>query len=426
MFLVYDTCMKNHIVDVVVIGGGPAGMMAAGIAAQGGARVLLIEKNRELGKKLRITGGGRCNITNAEEDIRTFLAYYKDAAKYLYSAFSQFNQHSTISFFKELGIETKIEDRGRVFPISDSAESVWQALISYMKSGKVSVMTDTRIVSLEKKSSKITHIVLEDKTQIQAKCFVLATGGLSHPETGSTGDGFKLLEKLGMNIQEGDMTLVPLKTKERWGHELSGLTLEDVSVTMRSTQNKRIQRRGRLLFTHTGLSGPMILNMSSIVRDELYGGPVILTINLFPDSDTAALDTFILDLCDQNKNKLFKNALGMAFEQRLVDTVLDLAHVGTQTFCHSLTKEQRKALVNILRELPITITGLYGADKAIVASGGISLDDIDTKTFASKYIDNLYIIGDMLDIDRPSGGFSLQLCWTTGYVAGTHAALFTK
>jgi predicted Rossmann fold flavoprotein len=416
-------CMKPVLYDVVVIGGGPAGMMAAGRAAELGARVLLLEKNESLGKKLRITGGGRCNMTNAEFDVRVLLKKYKAAEQFLYSPFSQFGVEDTLSFFHTRGLQTKVENENRVFPITDSAESVWEVLIKYIEKGQVTVRSHSTVKEVSAENGKITGLVLANQQRITAHSYILATGGLSHQETGSTGDGFRMAQELGHKIESPDVSLVPIVIRDKWIRALSGVSLDEVRVSI--VQNKKVlqKKNGRVLITHLGLSGPTILNMSSAVRDALRYDKVYIVLNLFPNENIGSLDKKITELIHSSPNKLFRNMLGDILLTRVAEVLCEKVQIPLDIECHSVTKEMRRKVVELLLGIELEVLGLQGADKAIVSSGGVQLSEVDTKTMKSKRIENLYIVGDMLHVDRPSGGYSLQLCWTTGFVAGTDAAI---
>ena len=430
--------------DVAIIGGGPAGMMSAGRACERGLRVILLEKNAHLGKKLLITGGGRCNITNAEFDDRKLLARFKGSDKFLYSAFSQHSVKETLEFFHSRGMKTKVEEGERVFPLSDKAQSVWDVLIENMKdkvhggSNPVTIKENAEVVGFEteksamdsktdvdgaaKSNMKIVAIKLKNGEVIYANSFILATGGKSHPETGSTGDGFDWLAKLGHTVVPPRAALVPVTTSDQWVKDLSGISMNNAKITLfqngAKVGGKQAVKKGKILFTHFGLSGPAILNMSSEINELLKYGEVILSLDLVPSHDYATLNEALQKLFTVQSNKKFKNAITELVPAAFVNVLCDKAAIDGNVFCHSVTREERLTLIKILKDLPIHPTGLLGADKAIITSGGVVLPEIDFKTMRSKVIANLHLVGDVLDIDRPSGGYSLQLCWTTGWVAG--------
>jgi len=419
-------CGNTNIkADIVVIGGGPAGMMAAGRAAECGRTVLLLEKNKTLGKKLLLTGGGRCNLTNGISNIRAMLAKYKGSDQFLFSAFSQFGVKDTLSFFNKRGMATKEEDEGRVFPVSNKAQSVSDSLVQYIKEGGVEIRTSAAVsdISIDNLTKDI-HIRLKDKTEITAKSCIIATGGISYPETGSTGDGFAWLKKFGHTIIDNDFALVPIELKDDWAKKLSGLTLNDIrlSVFLNGQKQKNFSKQeGKLLFTHFGVSGPTVLNMSKDIGELLQGGEIVIGLDLFPKLDHGALKQKLQTLLVAESNKKLKNTLSKIIPSALVLSILEIAGINGETANHSVRSEERMKLVALMKGIPLHIKGLLGADKAIVSSGGVALEEINFKTMQSRLIPNLYLVGDALNINRPSGGYSLQLCWTTGFVSGNAA-----
>ncbi len=410
---------ESEIYDVAVIGGGPAGMMAAGRAAERGLKVILIEKNNSLGKKLLITGGGRCNVTNAEFDDRALLDKFKGNGKFLFSAFSQWSVKESLNFFNSRGMPTKVEAEKRVFPVSDSAQSVWDVVVAYLKAGNVTVISSATVVGFNANNNKIESVRLKNGKTIQAHSFILATGGKSRPETGSTGEGFEWLKKLGHTVSEPSAALVPLKIKDAWVKRISGLTLPTVKITLLQNETKQAVKKGKILFTHVGVSGPTILNMSKDVSELLKYGEVFISLDVLPQHDYATLNEALQKVFKKESNKKFKNSLGGLLPSSLVPVVVDMSGIDPDTFCHSVTREERLNLVKLLKDMRMQATGLLGVEKAIVTSGGVALSEVDFKTMQSKLVPNLHLIGDILDIDRPSGGYSLQLCWTTGFVAGS-------
>lgn len=407
--------------DVIVIGGGASGMFAAITAASAGKRVLILEKNKTLGNKLKISGGGRCNITNAEPDARKFLSRYEPNDKFLFSAFSQFSNLDTFEYFAGLGLPLEVEARNRAFPYTKKAIDVFNVLFAELQKYNVAIMTDARVSGFNHTNSLITSVIVNEQ-EYAADSYILATGGVSHPETGSTGDGFTWLRKLGHTISEPTPSIVPIAVADSWIKKLSGTSFEDVKITFFIDGKKSFSKRGRILCTHFGLSGPMILNSSKQVGELLHEGLVTAQIDLFPGLDQGTLERTIISVFDENKNKMLKNILcdiAPRGTHAAISTLLDQNLLETKV--HSITKEDRKFLAKLLKELPVTITGLMGFDRAVVADGGVVLDEIDTKTMRSRKIENLFVTGDLLHINRPSGGFSLQLCWTTGFVAGHNA-----
>lgn len=413
---------ENKSWDVVVIGGGPAGMMAAGTAAKNGKSVLLLEKNTALGKKLLITGGGRCNITNNKPDTRTMLSKYKGNDQFLFSAFAQHNVQDTLNFFKDRGMDTKEENEGRMFPVSNSSQSVYDVLYEYMQEGGVRIQKSSTVSGIEK-DKKSDDILVHTKSGngFRTKSCIVATGGTSRPETGSTGEGFMWLKKLGHTIIENDVALVPVALTDLWVKKISGVSLDNVKLTTFQNNQKQESYKGKILFTHTGISGPMVLNMSKDVGELLKYGEVTITLDMFPALDNGTFKQRLQSVLVAESNKKLKNVLGMLVPSALVPVVLGLSGIDGETFNHSVSSEDRVALVKQVKEIQLHVKGLLGKDKAVVSSGGVVLTEVDFKTMESRIIPNLYIIGDVLNIDRPSGGYSLQLCWTTGFVAGSNA-----
>ena len=411
--------------DVIVVGGGAAGMTAAGRAAERGKRVLLLEKNPRLGEKLRITGGGRCNITNAEPDERKLLAHYGAGEKFLHSAFSEFGMRDTFLFFESRGLPLKVEAKGRAFPVTEKAGDVARILEAYLAEGKVDVRTGTGVQNIEAKEGRVERVVVGGQAYV-ADSYILATGGLSHPETGSTGDGFGWLRTLGHSVEDPTPTIVPLKVREKWVKTLAGVSAEaklTFSIAGDSARGKKkFSRSGPVLFTHFGISGPTVLNAAGKVADYLHEGEVRVKIDFYPDTDLGILDKEIAASFDEGKNRLLRNAFKEIAPPGASEALLALLpSMDPEKKVHSVRKEERRALAELLKGLELTITGLMGFERAVVADGGLKLDEVDMRTMRSKKLANLFITGDLLHITRPSGGYSLQLCWTTGFVAGNNA-----
>ncbi|MFA5023011.1 MAG: aminoacetone oxidase family FAD-binding enzyme [Candidatus Paceibacterota bacterium] len=418
--------------DVIVIGGGPSGMMAAGIAAEKGKRVLLLEKNERLGDKLKATGGGRCNITNAEEDKEALLRHYGKAKDFLQSPFAQFGVADTFKFFETRSLPLVVEARKRAFPATQKAEDVFRVLEKFMRAGKVTIKTGTKVVKLIKDNDqKVIGVITaggpalrsfsEAGVKYFASNFIFATGGLSHPELGATGDGFTWLRSLGHTVKESSPDIVPLAVKEKWVKDLSGVSLSFMKITFFLDGVKKFSKKGKILFTHFGLSSPLILNSAREVKYLLQtGGTVTATIDTCPDTDIGSLEKQVIKILDQNKNKSLKNALPEISPDGLSPAIITLLakKLDLEKKVHSVSKEERRVIVDLLKALPLTITGLMGFDRAVVSDGGVELAEIDLRAMRSRLHPNIYVTGDLLNISRPSGGFSLQLCWTTGYVAG--------
>ena len=411
--------MKNY--DVIVIGGGASGLMAAGRAAERGLKVLLLEKNKRLGEKLRITGGGRCNITNAEENERLLLSHYGEAERWLYSPFSQFGMKSTFSFFEERGLPIVIQANKRAFPKSEKASDVLAVMNDYIKAGNVEIRTNIQVSEIIGNNGLIEKVIANGE-EFVAKNYIIATGGKSHPETGSTGDGFRWLKNLGHTVADPTPTIVPLSVSDEWVKSLAGVSLDDIKITFFIDDKKQLALKGKILCTHFGLSGPLILNAAGKVADWLHEGVVTAKIDVYPNLDLGALDKHITKIFDDNKNKILKNVFKVIAPKGASAAILSLLPtIDPEIEINSITKPQRKQIVNLLKALPVNITGLMGLDRAVVVDGGLDIKEIEAKTMRSKLYANLFVTGDLLHISRPSGGYSLQLCWTTGFVAGNCA-----
>lgn len=408
--------------DVIVIGGGPAGMMAAAQAGRRGRRVLLLEKNPHVGKKLLITGGGRCNVTNNKQVPREMLAKYKGGGKFLFSTYTQHGVSESITWFKERGVTLKEENEGRLFPTTDSAKTICDVLTQEINTTAVTLRTKAIVKTIvHNKKSGGFLITLESGEAFNCLSCIIATGGTSRPETGSTGDAYEWLKKLGHTIVPNNFALVPLTLKNSWTKKLSGLTLPDIKLTLFAEGKKLSVHKGKLLFTHVGITGPTVLNLSKIVGELLAHSTVTLMLDLFPDKDAGELKVFLRTLFSEHSNKKVKNVLAEVLPAALATELLKELSIDAGTVCHSLSTQARASLALLLKAVPLEVKGLLGADKAVVSSGGVTLSEINFKTMESLVIPHIYVVGDMLNIDRPSGGYSLQLCWSTGFVAGNNA-----
>lgn len=410
---------SNTVYDVIVIGGGPAGMMAAATAAHNGKYVLLVEKNGVLGKKLSVTGGGRCNILNHEPDVRKLLSNYSNAEKFLYSAFAQFGMQSTWDFFHKHNLPLVVEARQRAFPQSMKAADVTETMRKFCLDNGVEIRLNTGVNGFLSGDGEI-NAVSTTKGDFVAQHFILATGGASHPETGSTGEGLRWLKKLGHTVHEPNPNIVPLVVKENWVKNISGNKLKDAKIVF-SGQKQKVTKRGDILFTHFGLSGPTILNSAKEVKELLKDGEVGASIDCYPDIEMGKLRQDILDIFATNKNKDLKNILKAVVPEGLSRAIYELLPEEMATKkVHSISQKERYHLADLLKNLPVTVTGTKGLDWAVVSDGGVPLTEVDTRTMRSKVVKNLSLVGDTLHISRPSGGYSLQLCWTTGFVAGNN------
>jgi len=409
--------------DVVVIGGGPAGMLAAGRAAELGAKVALLEKNDSLGRKLLITGKGRSNITRAEFNPRELVKKYGKEGYFLLHALSQFGPKETVDFFEKRGLKMKVERGKRIFPETDSANDVLDILIGYLKKNKVEIITNSEVKEIIKEGNAISKIILKNGRELfSAKNYIIATGGKAFPGTGSTGDGCKWAEKLGHKIIKLRSALVPIKIKEDWVKSLQGLSLKNVELNVFQNGRKKDSRFGELLFTHFGLSGPIVLDLSGHIGELLENGEVKLILDLKPALDEQALDKRLQSDFTKYANKFFKNSLDDLLPQKLIPVIIEFSGIDPLKKVNLITKEERRRLSALLKGLEMTVLSLLGFESAIVTSGGVSLREIDSKTMKSKIIDNLFFAGEIINLQGPTGGYNLQICWSTGYLAGQSAA----
>jgi predicted Rossmann fold flavoprotein len=407
--------------DLAIIGAGPAGMMAALRASECGGNVVLLEKNHIPGMKLLITGKERCNITNAGTDVRKFAANYGKNGKFLLSALYRFGIKETIDFFHKNNFRTIIERGGRIFPERDKAKDVQELFLRLIKKNNITLLTNCRIKKISRKQNIIEKIIL-DNNEITADNYLISTGGLSYPQTGSTGDGYNWAKQMGHTVIKPEPALTPILVEEKWVKALEGLSLKNVRISIYQNNKKRDDRFGEALFTGFGLSGPIILDMSKSIGKLLIKGQTDLFIDFKPALDFNMLDKRILRDLEKYNNRSIKNILPGLLPKKLIPVILELANIGPEKKGHSITKEERKKLRLLLKQLPLTIKSLSGFNKAIITAGGIALREIDPKTMRSRIIDNLYFAGEILDLDGPTGGYNLQVCWSTGYLAGENAA----
>ncbi|MFR1708551.1 MAG: NAD(P)/FAD-dependent oxidoreductase [Clostridium sp.] len=401
--------------QVVVVGGGPSGMMAA-IAASKNNKVVLIDKNNKLGKKLFITGKGRCNVTNGK-DISEFFDYIPTNPYFLYSALYTFTNEDTIKFFKEKGVELKVERGDRVFPKSDKSSDIIKAFEKALIENNIEIRLGVAVKDLKVKNHKITSVILESGESIECDNVILATGGASYPQTGSNGDGFKLGKKLGHSIVPIKPSLVPIEIDEEWVKEVQGLSLRNIQLTVLNNNNKVIfKEQGEMLFTHFGISGPLCLSASSLIKSE---GKYKIVINLKPAFSEKELDLRIQKDFLKYNNKDFKNALNDLFPQKLIPIMINLSKIPESQKVNSITKEQRRYFVNLISNLTMNVRGLRTIDEAIVTSGGIDTKEIDPSTMKSKLISNLSFAGEVIDVDAYTGGYNVQIAISTGFIAGS-------
>ena len=405
---------------VLVIGGGAAGMMAAVFAARGGREVHVFEKNEKLGKKLFITGKGRCNITNAGEMDTLFTSVVSNS-KFLYSAFYGFTNEQTITFFEELGIPVKIERGNRVFPVSDHSSDVIGALSREMNRLGVEVHLHAeveKILTDRENPELIRGIRLKNGKEVAGDACIVATGGISYPSTGSTGDGLRFAEELGLKVTELFPALVPMEVKEWYAKELQGLSLRNVTAAIYDGKKKLYEEFGEMLFTHYGVSGPIIISASSSVGKKLKEKELRLCIDLKPALTQEQLDQRILRDFEENRNKQFKNSVDRLFPAKLKPIMIELSGISPEKKVNEISKEDRIRFVKLIKEFPMTLTGLRSYKEAIITKGGVSVKEINPGTMESKKIKGLYFIGEVLDLDALTGGFNLQIAWSTAAAAG--------
>ena len=426
---------------IAVVGGGAAGMIAAIRALELGAKVTLFEKNEKLGKKIYITGKGRCNVTN-DCDAETFFSHLTGNEKFMYSAYYSFDTWAVQKLFQDEGCPLKVERGNRVFPVSDHSSDIIKALSKKLERLGCEIRYKTTVKRLivealeepdredgngkkaKKKSYRyqVKGLVCADGKKYFYDAVILATGGLSYPSTGSTGDGYRFVKEFGMQIIQPKPALVPLETKETWAHALQGLSLKNVAATLFVDGKKVYSGQGEMLFTHFGVSGPLILTASSELAKHPDTKECIVSIDLKPALEEGQFDKRLLREFEDARNKQLKNILPGVYPIRLAETILDIAGIDGSTAAHSVTREQREELVNITKNLTLTITGTRDFKEAIITSGGISVKEINPSTMESRMVKKLYCAGELLDVDAHTGGFNLQIAWSTGHLAGESAA----
>lgn len=412
--------MKNTL----IIGGGPAGLMAAISSAKNGDKVTIIEKMNSCGKKLLITGKGRCNITNNAQ-MDKFMENTPTNPKFLYGVFNNFTNKDIIELLESEGVKTKVERGERVFPVSDRAQDVLEALLHILRKQNVQILTNTtakRIITDDEKN--VLGVELDDGKEIKADKIILATGGKSYPVTGSTGDGYKLAKDLGHTITKIEPSLVPLTSHDEACKELQGLSLRNVAIQLQICDKVVYKDFGEMLFTHFGVSGPIVLSASSYlvktknIEQILKGGKVELEIDLKPALSEEKLDARILRDFEEQKNKQFKNSLDKLLPQKLIPVIIEKTNINGSKKINEITKQERQKLVKELKHFRISINGTRHIEEAIVTSGGINIKEINPKTMESKLISGLYFAGEVIDVDCLTGGYNLQVAWSTGYTAG--------
>lgn len=415
---------------VIVIGGGAAGMMAAAAAADKGQQVTLLERNEKLGKKVFITGKGRCNLTNAS-DIEEIFEHVVTNRKFLYSALYGFDNRACMDFFEENGLRLKVERGNRVFPASDHSSDVIRTLEKKLKGLSVEIRLHTRVESLVTESlltesgcdkRRIKGVRDERGKYYEADAVILATGGISYPSTGSTGDGHRMAEETGHKVTELYPALVPLKAREGFCRELMGLSLKNVTATFKEGKKVLYSEFGEMLFTHFGVSGPIILSGASVINQRLAKNEIQLFIDLKPALTEEQLQNRLTRDFEENRQKQFKNACGGLFPARLVPVMIALSGIDPDKKACEISKEEKRNFARCIKALPLTITGTGGYEEAIVTKGGVSVKEINPSTMESKLVSGLYFAGELIDVDAFTGGYNLQIAWSTGRLAGESAA----
>ena len=410
--------------NVIIIGGGPAGILSAIKSAKEGNKVTIFEKNDKCGKKLLITGKGRCNITSSIE-IEDFIKNIPGNGKFLYSAFQNFSNQDIIKMLENEGVKTKVERGNRVFPVSDKSIDVLNALLNILKKLNVKIVYNTEITDILVNENKVTGVITNTKEKIKADKVILATGGRSYPATGSTGDGYKMAKKLGHTVTEIRPSLVPLTIhEEKMCQKLQGLSLRNVKITIRHNKKIIYEDFGEMIFTHFGVSGPIILSASTIllryknIKELLKNKEIELLIDFKPALNKEKLDLRIRRDFEEFKNKQFKNSLNQLLPQKLIPVIIEKSEIDEDKKVNEITKEERQKLVNLLKEFKLTIKDFKEIEYAIVTAGGINIKEINPKTMESKIIKGLYFAGEIIDVDGYTGGFNLQIAYSTGYTAG--------
>lgn len=407
---------KDIKFDVAVIGAGPAGIMSAITASEAGLKVALIEKNFKLGKKFLLTGNGRSNLTNAEFNLRELAKNYNNG-EFLFHVFSIFGTEQTIRFFEKLGVETKIEKGKRVFPVSDDAKKVLEALEKELKRNEVEIIYNAEVLSINKTGNKITKLILT-KGEITAKNYIFCTGGKSYCATGSNGLGFSLVEKLGHTIIKPKPALTPIKLKGDWVKELQGISLKDVNVSVLNNAKKQFSENGEIIFTQYGISGPVVFDISGKVGELLDSGEVKISFDLFPLLNNENLLKEFDAVINKYPNKNIKNILCSFVPERLAEILLRIEGINGEKTANNISKIDKSEIVKTLKNIEVIVEDILGFENAMVTRGGVDLKEINHKTMKSKIIDNLYFAGEIINVDGKTGGFNLQECWSTGYIAG--------
>lgn len=403
---------------VIIVGGGAAGMMAAVRAGELFSDVTLIEKNEKLGKKIYITGKGRCNVTN-NADIEVIFKNINRNPKFMYSALYGFDNSRVYSFFEENGCPLKVERGERVFPVSDHASDIIKTLTKALKDRHVKIMLNTAVKELIIEDGAVKGVILDDGSSLYADKVIVTTGGVSYPTTGSTGDGYKFAESAGHTVTPVRPGLVPLVTGETWVPRLQGLSLKNVELKLFSEDKCVYKEQGEMLFTHFGISGPLVLSSSAYYDTESRKNRnITVSLDLKPALDEEALDKRILRDFEKFSNKQFKNSLDELLPAKLIPVIVDLSGIDPYKAVNVVSREERKNLVHLLKNLVMTVIGTGNFNEAIITIGGVNVKEINASTMESKLVKNLFFAGEVLDIDALTGGFNLQIAWSTGYLAG--------
>ena len=434
--------------DVIVIGGGPAGMMAAGRAGQLGQSVLLVEKNKELGVKLSITGKDRCNVTHRTEEPNELIESYGKNGKFLYSSLAGFSNLDVIDFFEKRDVKMKTERGNRVFPVSDKASDIRQALLAFLAQGRVEIRTRERVTGIKTFSTEdgetISQVALSSGERVKAERYIITTGGLSYPATGSTGDGYDWARELGHKIVKPRPALSPIVISNWFIEDLEGLSLKNIELSIYADNKKVAAKFGEMLFTKIGVSGPVVLDLSKKVGELLASkagplerakqakGPafserttdkgIALKLDLKPALDFKKLDQRIQRDFQGGNNKQFKNILEQLLPKKLIPVIIKMSKIDPDKQVNLITKEERKTLVKLLKAFPLKVNKLLGFGRAIITTGGVDLKEVNSKTMQSRIVNNLYFAGEILDLDGPTGGYNLQIAWSTGYAAGSKSS----
>lgn len=406
---------------VLIIGGGAAGMMAGVFAARNHHEVHILEKNEKLGKKVFITGKGRCNVANACDTEELFPAVMSNP-KFLYSGFYSFGPQDVMNFFEEAGVPLKVERGNRVFPQSDHSSDIIRALERELKKAGAKVHLHTTVKEIVKKpeAEKVTGVILEDDTFMEGDAVIVATGGFSYQSTGSTGDGYRFASELGLKVTDISPSLVPLKTKEDYIPKLQGLSLKNTGLTIKNGKKVLYEDYGEMMFTHFGVTGPMILSASAHIGAKLAkaeNGELCAYLDLKPALTKEQLDARILREFEAGQNKQFKNVIGVLFPSSLTPVMLELGGIPAEKKIHDISREERQHFVDLVKAFPFTITGMGEFKEAIITKGGVSVKEINPGTMESKKISGLYFAGEVLDLDAVTGGYNLQIAWSTAYLA---------